>query len=137
MGFKKQFGLRGPVPARIFRWHAKRIECVNVPSSGQNVGRAQQITAGYRGGIVARQSTHQRRQLGFLRQQCLNPFACFRVIEFHQIKVFGPRLFADRTPNDMQAFGDKRVFGFEQPQPEGIGITVHIDGIGLFRNERF
>ena len=105
--------LLGSFTTRILRWHAERVECVQVTPCWKNIGIADQVTAGNRRRVSASQGVKKRRELAILRQCRFDLRFCRIVHSFNTAEVLSLLFVRQLLSNHMQTVWNQSVFGIE------------------------
>ena len=134
---QKHLRLFRALAAGKFRRHAERIEGVDVAPRGQDIGRPDQIAARHRRGEPARERVQHPRDLEIALQQAIDPRPRLGIGIGHQVEIIGAGGVAHRLAQHVQTFGDQRILGLQQPQPQRVRVLpVHVHRLRLFGDQR-
>jgi hypothetical protein len=136
VGGQQPVGLGLAIGQREGGGHPEGVEGVDVAARGEDLRRADQVAAGDGGDEAATEGAEEGGDFGVVLEVLRGSGAGLGVVG-HQRQVLGALGVGHRAAKDVEAVGDEGAFGFQEFQPEGVGVgRVHIHGLRLFGDQK-
>ena len=133
MRVQEALRLGGPIGQREGGRHPERVKRVDIAPRRQDRGRADQVAPRHRRDEPGRQRTEKALHLIVGHQVTGGVLAG---VLGQQGQKFGQRGRVGRLAQHMQAIGDQGAFGFQQLQPQRVGVAGQVQSFGLFADQK-